>query len=186
MNDDFEDDFGVEHEFIVLQYWFFYAMNNWGEKGGRNDHEGDWESVFIFLDSNSKEPEYVAYSAHKNDGNAEPLNVFQYDSVRREWNSNEVIKDNGQVISLVALGSHANYPNNGDNGLHDVRGVDDKTSDSDTDRHIYTVAKLSEINETNPVWTQYKGLWGTETSAFGGDGPQGPNYIDVTGQVRFH
>ena len=46
------DDLGNEHEFIVLQYWYFYAMNNWGEQGGFNDHEGYWESVFIYINKN--------------------------------------------------------------------------------------------------------------------------------------
>jgi len=64
MTDGYTDSFGEEHEFIVLQYWFFYAMNNWGEQGGFNDHEGDWESVFVFLDAETKEPEYVAFSSH--------------------------------------------------------------------------------------------------------------------------
>ena len=45
-------------------------MNNWLAKGGTNNHEGDWESVFIFLNKKTEEPEYVAFedNAHLNDG----------------------------------------------------------------------------------------------------------------------
>ena len=36
--------------FIALQYWFFYAMNDWRSTfGGVNDHEADWEQVTVFL-----------------------------------------------------------------------------------------------------------------------------------------
>ena len=36
--------------FIVLQYWFFYAMNDWRSTfAGVNDHEADWEQVTLFL-----------------------------------------------------------------------------------------------------------------------------------------
>ena len=67
MDECYTDDFEKEHCFIVLQYWYFYAMNNWGEQGGFNNHEGDWESVFVFLDKLTELPQYVAYSAHHND-----------------------------------------------------------------------------------------------------------------------
>ena len=36
--------------YVVLQYWFFYAMNDWRSTfGGVNDHEADWEQVTVFL-----------------------------------------------------------------------------------------------------------------------------------------
>jgi hypothetical protein len=36
--------------FVALQYWFFYAMNDWRSTfGGVNDHEADWEQVTVFL-----------------------------------------------------------------------------------------------------------------------------------------
>ena len=51
---------------IALQYWFFYAFNNWRSGfHGVNDHEADWESMLIFLyeDGNEVIPEWVAYAA---------------------------------------------------------------------------------------------------------------------------
>ena len=36
--------------YVVVQYWFFYAMNDWRSSfGGVNDHEADWEQVTVFL-----------------------------------------------------------------------------------------------------------------------------------------
>jgi hypothetical protein len=36
--------------YVVLQYWYFYPMNDWRSTfGGVNDHEADWEQVTIFL-----------------------------------------------------------------------------------------------------------------------------------------
>ena len=44
--------------YIILQYWYFYAMNDWRSTfGGVNDHEADWEQVTVFLvDQESVEP----------------------------------------------------------------------------------------------------------------------------------
>ena len=36
--------------YLVLQYWFFYAMNDWRSTfSGVNDHEADWEQITLFL-----------------------------------------------------------------------------------------------------------------------------------------
>ena len=35
---------------IVLRYWLFYAFNDWRSNVfGANDHESDWEKIFIYL-----------------------------------------------------------------------------------------------------------------------------------------
>jgi hypothetical protein len=39
-----------EGGWVVVQYWFFYAYNNWRSGFyGANDHEGDWELVSVYL-----------------------------------------------------------------------------------------------------------------------------------------
>lgn len=169
-------------EYIVLQYWFFYAMNNWGEQGGFNDHEGDWESVFVFLDKKTEDPKYVAFSAHLNDGNNEWYNYMQYDSVRRMWNDSDLIISDHQVNSYVALGSHANYP---EPGTYEILTLLGKKKDSakGSGKKISFETNLSLV-ESQFVHS-FKGRWGTQLSEIGGDGPQGPQYIDITGQVRF-
>lgn len=171
-------------DYTVLQYWYFYAMNNWKEHGGFNNHEGDWESVFVFLDKETKEPKYVAYSAHHNDGD-NAWNVAQYDSVRRTWKSSEVVREEDTVTSFVALGSHANYPNNG-NGSHRAGAKEDETSEGGLVINTSEYLAGNEIETEDPFWMQYEGLWGADTFASaGGDGPQGPAFIGVGGYERF-
>ena len=45
--------------YLVLQYWFFYAMNDWRSTfSGVNDHEADWEQITLFLsEPDAGEPE---------------------------------------------------------------------------------------------------------------------------------
>jgi hypothetical protein len=39
-----------QSDWIILQYWFFYAYNNLRSGyEGANDHEGDWEMICIYL-----------------------------------------------------------------------------------------------------------------------------------------
>jgi len=169
--------------FTVLQYWYFYAMNNWGEKDGYNNHEGDWESTFVFLNEN-EEPEYVAYSSHLNDQYAFN-SFFQYDSVRRNWNNSEVERIGDNVKNYVALGSHANY-SNFDKNSYFVPSPKitafDKVSDSGD---ILPVHLSSLIDILSQDWFQYTGIFGTFTDQEGFNGPQGPTHINVTGQTRF-
>jgi hypothetical protein len=184
--DSYTDEDGVVHEYIVLQYWYFYAFNDWKEHGGFNNHEGDWESVFVFLDADTEEPKYVAYSSHFNDGDPELFNVSQYNSVRRIWSESET--DGDQLLSYIAVGSHANYPNNGINGVHSIPfSSDDNTSSNGIKLSSLSWDNKLEIRVNNePLWFQYKGKWGSDRLLIGEDGPQGPNYIDVSGVERFH
>ena len=183
MNDSYEDSFGREREFIVLQYWYFYAMNDWKEKDGRNNHEGDWESVFVFLDED-EEPKYVAFSAHHNDGAAEKWNLSQYGSVRREWSENEIDVDGSKVKSYVALGSHANYPEAGvfQAGLSFRNDV---TSEEGEELGAESFIQKVEISP-DLLWFVYEGKWGSDQMVVGEDGPQGPSFIEVSGHKRFH
>ncbi len=181
--DSYEDARGRERTFTVLQYWYFYAMNDWKKKGGLNDHEGDWESVFVFLDED-EEPKYVAFSAHHNDGD-DSLNPAQYDSVRREWSSNGIELDSTQVHSYVALGSHANYPRV---GIYKAGVKFDQTSDEGVRIGPDDFHQKIEFVKNFPILISYEGKWGTDMiDAFGANsGPQGPNFIDVSGHKRFH
>jgi len=83
--------------YLVIQYWFFYAYNDWGTShGGINDHEGDWEAVFVFLQEDS--PAYVAFSAHI--GSPE----------WHEWHDPALEKRfRNHPVAYVGCGSHANY-----------------------------------------------------------------------------
>jgi hypothetical protein len=89
---------------VVLQYWLFYPFNNWRSGFfGANDHEADWEKVFIYLSESETtdevRPEWVAYAAHNYTG----------DNLRRRWDDREVEKVDEHPVIYVGAGSHASY-----------------------------------------------------------------------------
>src|SRR5215212_8540384 len=88
---------------VVLQYWFFYAFNDWRSNFfGANDHEADWEKVFVYLSESAAgemSPEWVAYAAHDYSG----------DNLRRRWDDPEVEKVGEHPVLYVGAGSHASY-----------------------------------------------------------------------------
>lgn len=83
--------------YLVIQYWMFYAYNDWGlAHSGLNDHEGDWEAVFVYLQGDT--PAYVAYSAHVGT------------PATHAWSSEEFDMRLGtHPVVYVACGSHAAY-----------------------------------------------------------------------------
>ena len=88
---------------IVLQYWFFFAYNDWRSGFfGVNDHESDWEMVCVYL-AESQEgevtPEWVAYASHD----------FSGDDLRRRWDDPELEKIGSHPIIYAGAGSHASY-----------------------------------------------------------------------------
>ena len=88
---------------IVLQYWLFYPFNDWRSGFfGANDHEADWEKVFVYLSETEPgevRPEWVAYAAHNYTG----------DNLRRRWDDPEVEKVGEHPVIYVGAGSHASY-----------------------------------------------------------------------------
>jgi hypothetical protein len=86
---------------IVLRYWLFYAFNDWRSNYyGANDHESDWEKIFIYLsesESGEVRPEWVAYAAHEEAG----------DDLRRRWDDPELEKVGEHPVAYVCVGSHA-------------------------------------------------------------------------------
>jgi len=75
-----------EGGWIALQYWFLYAYNDWRSGFyGVNDHESDWEMIYIYLSESQDgdvRPEWVAYASHD----------FAGDDLRRRWDDPEVTK----------------------------------------------------------------------------------------------
>jgi hypothetical protein len=88
---------------VVLQYWMFYPFNDWRSGFfGANDHEADWETVFVYLSETEEgemSPEWVAYAAHDYSG----------DNLRRRWDDPEVEKVGEHPVVYVGAGSHASY-----------------------------------------------------------------------------
>lgn len=90
-------------DYTVLQYMFFYAMNDWRSSFyGVNDHESDWEQVFVFLTEEDGDyaPQWVAFAAHD----------FKGDDLRRRWDDPELTKyGDDHVVVYAGAGSHAAY-----------------------------------------------------------------------------
>jgi hypothetical protein len=87
---------------IVLQYLFFYFMNDWRSTfGGANDHEADWEQAFVFLEDRPERPRPVwcAAAAHDHAG----------DHLRRRWDDPELVRVGDHPVLFVGAGSHATY-----------------------------------------------------------------------------
>jgi hypothetical protein len=89
--------------YLVLQYWFFYAMNDWRSTfSGVNDHEADWEQITLFLtepDAGS-EPElaWVAFSSHDEVG----------DDLRRRVDDPDLqLVDGTHPVVHAGAGSHS-------------------------------------------------------------------------------
>jgi hypothetical protein len=92
-----------EGPWTVLQYWFFYAFNNWRSGFfGVNDHEADWEMIAVYLSQAADHdlvPEWVAFACHDHAG----------DNLRRQWDDPELQKVGEHPLVHVAAGSHASY-----------------------------------------------------------------------------
>lgn len=91
-----------QNGWTVLQYWLFYPFNDWRSGFfGANDHEADWEKVFVYLseDGAEAEPEWVAYAAHNYTG----------DDLRRRWDDEELERVGEHPVVYVCAGSHASY-----------------------------------------------------------------------------
>ncbi len=97
-----------QNGWVALQYWFFYSFNNWRSGFfGVNDHESDWEMIYIYLsesDLGEVKPEWAAYASHD----------FSGDDLRRRWDDPEVEKVGEHPVIYAGAGSHASYYSRGE------------------------------------------------------------------------
>ena len=87
---------------IVLQYLLFHFMNDYRSTfNGANDHEADWEQVFIYLEERPEGPRpvWIAAAAHDYIG----------DQLRRRWDDPTLVKDGDHPVIFAGAGSHASY-----------------------------------------------------------------------------
>jgi hypothetical protein len=87
---------------IVLQYLYFYFMNDYRSTfHGVNDHEADWEQVFVYLEDSpdGPKPVWIAAAAHDYIG----------DQLRRRWDDSTFLKDGEHPVVFAGAGSHATY-----------------------------------------------------------------------------
>jgi len=92
-----------EGGYIVLNYHFFFVMNDWRSTfHGVNDHESDWEQIFVYLTEEPDgppQPAWVAFASHDYSG----------DDLRRRWDDPEVRKEGTHPVVFAGAGSHASY-----------------------------------------------------------------------------
>jgi hypothetical protein len=195
-----------EGGYVALQYWFFYAMNDWRSSfGGANDHEADWEQVTVYLaeqPDGTLQPAWVALSAHDEVG----------DDLRRRWDDPELVREGDHPVVFPGAGSHSGVVVPGDyvtavdppGVLHRLLGglrrlariftpwtrgeiaqgigipfIDYHRGDGTTigPGHDRTWSPVV-ISDDTPWVQQYRGLWGLDTrDRFGGErAPAGPRY----------
>ncbi|MGY1711302.1 hypothetical protein ACI8AC_17525 [Geodermatophilus sp. SYSU D00758] len=86
--------------YVVLQYWFFYAMNDWRSSfGGVNDHEADWEHVAVVLaeEEGGPVPAWVVFASHDEVGA----------DLRRRWDDPDLQRAGEHPVVFVGAGSHS-------------------------------------------------------------------------------
>jgi len=97
-----------EMGWVVLQYLFFYPMNDWRSTfDGANDHEADWEQAFVILHERadgSVEPSWFAAAAHDEQGG----------DLRRRWDDPQLERAGEHVVVYPGAGSHATYMERGE------------------------------------------------------------------------
>ena len=184
-----------ERQYLCLQYWFFYAYNDWATShGGMNDHEGDWEGMYLFfaLDATGRPkepPAYVTYVGH-------------HSRLTKPWGHHDLTMEGTHPVGFVAAGSHATYPECKEYDLIKIYGlVDYATGDGITiEPGDWRRVDLDAQPWTSPFW----GGWGTrywvpvssdsvvfsllraqpdEIELPGVSAPRGPRYAD-DGSVR--
>jgi hypothetical protein len=139
--------------YLDLQYWFFYAYNDWaGGYGGFNDHEGDWEGFHVFfkLDAGNRPiepPAYVCYLGH-------------HSRITKPWDHPDVKKVSTHPVIYVAAGSHASYPEAKQYPLMALYNlIDYATGESFTLDHDGWQSRIHL--EKSPWLSNYLGSWGT-------------------------
>ena len=199
--------------YVCLQYWFFYAMNDWRSTfSGVNDHEADWEMATVYLAEQpgaAPRPVWVAFSSHDYTG----------EDLRRRWDDPALCREATHPVMFVGAGSHSGAFVAGDYVVtvdppqlrraialarraqrwlapwreHTRRAsgfgipfVDYARGDGKT----IGPGQSSEwnrvlIDDQTPWVRDYRGLWGLDTEdPFGGErAPAGPRY-ERDGSVR--
>ena len=86
--------------YLVLQYWFFYPMNDWRSSfAGVNDHEADWEHVSVLVPDHATgtTPAWVVFASHDETGA----------DLRRRWDDPDLEHVGEHPVVYVGAGSHS-------------------------------------------------------------------------------
>lgn len=146
-----------EGDVLNLQYWFFYAYNDWGNGyGGFNDHEGDWEGFHVFFKLAGGQPveppSHVCFLGHDS-------------RMTKPWVHPEVEKVGTHPVIYVAAGSHASYPQPKLYPLVELYNlIDYATGDATTlDHDAWASRRALDGASAGLVASllDYRGSWGT-------------------------
>jgi hypothetical protein len=139
--------------YLCLQYWFFYGYNDWATGfGGMNDHEGDWEGVYLFFEVDrsgqpKEPPAYVTFVGH-------------HSRLTKPWGHHDVTLDGTHPVGYVAAGSHATYPERKEYDLIKIYGLTDYAVGGG--RTIRPGDWRRRIDLDTQPWTAgFLGGWGT-------------------------
>ena len=198
--------------FVVLQYWYFYAMNDWRSTfAGVNDHEADWEQVTLFLADPPElatRPAWIAFSSHDEVG----------DDLRRRSDDPDVQWLGTHPVVFVGAGSHSGaylpgdylvtveplalrrlaaamrrvsrlllpWTRTGHGNAFGIPFIDYRRGDGSgvgPGQRLHWQAVVAD--DETPWIRDYRGLWGLDTGdPFGGErAPAGPRY-ERAGSVR--
>jgi hypothetical protein len=194
-------------EWLVLHYTYFYVMNDWRSGyRGLNDHEADWEQVWVFCDPADRQPVWVVAASHENVGS----------DLRRHWDDTECLRIGDHPILYVGAGSHALFFRPGDyvsridvpalrwllrvrrwsqralriredeteRGLGPALGVPFVDAATGDGREVARW-DLRHLDDRRSCFGSFRALWGLDT----GDpinserGPAGPKF-DRSGEIR--
>lgn len=195
--------------YVILQYWYFYAMNDWRSTyGGVNDHESDWEQVTIFLTEETLQPSWVAFSSHDEVG----------DDLRRRWDDPDIeFVDGVHPVVYAGAGSHSGaylpgeylisapvplpgwidslrrtilrllpWHADDDSGAIGIPYIDYKRGDGRSigagQPHPWQAVA---VDDNTPWVRDFRGLWGLDTrDFFGGERAPGGMRYERDGTVR--
>lgn len=183
-------------QYLGLQYWFFYGYNDWATRyGGMNDHEGDWEGIYLFFTLDGagnpvEPPAYVTYVGH-------------HSRLTKPWQHRDVTLVGTHPVCYVAGGSHATYPERQEYDLMKIYDLVDYATGDGMTIEPGDWAQAIDLDR-QPWTTAFLGGWGTrywlplswakrtlrvlqtqvdEVGLPGVSAPRGPRYAD-DGKVR--
>ena len=140
---------GEDRGRLWLQYWFFYFYNDYNLAGGFGLHEGDWEMVQFRMDEGHDLPDLAVYAQHR------WAEVAPWDEVEKLEGQSDT------ALVYVARGSHASYFHA---GYHETEAWYDLADGKRKTPHL----ALEVVEEDDPSWVAWPGVWGGTTAPIPG------------------